>query len=163
MKAVLWWRRVVHHLASRWGKPCVHATRQVLRFALVFTVSTASACADSSISLLPELAHADADDDARPCAADADCGDRLPRCNPTTLICVDCLSDDDCGGEEPPKCLPEIWECVQCVSDADCNSDEPYCEPDGNRCEVCFLDAHCAAGEVCDTGEEWCVEAVVTP
>ena len=115
---------------------------------------------DSSISLLPELANSDAGDETETCATDVDCSDHDPRCNLTTNICVDCLSDDDCGGEAPPKCLLEAGDCVQCVSDADCSTGEPYCDPDGNHCEECFLDEHCDVGEVCDPDEERCVEPV---
>ena len=152
----------MHQDVSRWGILWLRATKESLRFALLFVVLTASACTDSSISLLPELANTEGGDEAKACTTDADCSDHAPRCNPIVLVCVDCLSDDDCGGGEPPKCRLDTWECVHCVSDADCDSVEPYCDPDGNHCEKCWLDEHCAAGEVCDATEELCVEAVAT-
>ena len=65
------------------------------------------------------------------CASDADCPGRElgghwfeTKCNATTGVCRDCVTDDDCT---QPFCLTDLGECGDCRSDADCASPKPSC------------------------------------
>jgi len=90
------------------------------------------------------------------------------KCNSTTALCVQCISDSDCGGSTP-YCFANT--CVQCIESKHCRKDEdctascqsdhtcasgapvvncaltnaslPHCEINTATCVECVLDSQC--------------------
>ena len=148
----------MHAAVSRSGILHARPAKEAFLLALSVTLAPLAGCMDSSISLLPGLADAGQGGEDPRCHSDAECDERAPICNPQTRACVECIGDDDCGGDRPQVCLVTRGECVQCSSDDQCTSAEPYCDPESNYCEECLADEHCAAGQICDLEDERCVE-----
>ena len=74
-------------------------------------------------------------------------------CNRQARACVQCLSDNDCGG--PLTCDRDSYTCVlRCQRSSDCPGGA-ICS--GNHCVPCRDDNQCSNGLVCDTNSG-CVE-----
>lgn len=76
----------------------------------------------------------------------------------TTLGCVQCLGDVDCGAGNP-FCLS--GRCEQCRNNADCGAAAPACWPGDHEChEKCTDDSQCGDNgtKLCDTATGACVE-----
>lgn len=70
-------------------------------------------------------------------------------------VCVECLTDNNCGNK---FCDPSSHTCVECVTSGDCKLDKPYCS--GHRCRQCLVAENCGdEGLTCDTREGRCVPA----
>jgi len=116
-----------------------------------------------------------------PCGCDGE--DACPtgmQCDPTTMLCMGCLSDTDCPNDPlKPRCDTQAVDtstdpatlgvCVPCVEDANCQhiSDptRPYClaksAPDVNECVECILDEHCPGdAPVCDLTTHMCASCI---
>jgi hypothetical protein len=79
-------------------------------------------------------------------------------CQPRLGLCVDCVSNGDCGGQLP-TCDPERGSCVECIASGDCPAQQPLCDASTSRCIECSTDADCSAtGEVCLAGAQRCVQ-----
>ena len=117
------------------------------------------------------------------CGSNPECSGTTPLCNTTSLACVQCLADGDCGAASPtPKCK-DSTTCVECLADTDCgNPAASVCDPGSDRCVECIddstcltpgmthcnasthqcvacsSDAHCAMGEQCDPTSHTCVD-----
>ena len=117
------------------------------------------------------------------CGNNPECSGVLPFCNSTTLACVQCLSDANCGAASPtPKCKnsttcvqctssmdcatpgltackPTTNTCVECVDDSTCTAPgKTRCNTTTNTCVGCTDDTQCAAGEQCDPASNTCVD-----
>ncbi|HEX9619998.1 MAG TPA: fibro-slime domain-containing protein [Polyangiaceae bacterium] len=80
------------------------------------------------------------------CGADAECADGA-RCDVGRRVCVECLSDADCGDAE--TCISKTCQAVvRCSVPADCLPDR-VCDEGLGRCVDCLGDGDCAATEVC--------------
>ena len=119
------------------------------------------------------------------CSSDKDCTDLGLLCDPSTSVCVECVTSGDCAGGERCEsgsctevqgcensldcvdapgnrkvCDSASGECVECVAPADC--------PDDNDCTAnecvpftpCVNSLDCPTGEVCDVDRGRCVECV---
>ena len=93
--------------------------------------------------------------DVGPCGT---CSAPRARCDETTMMCVECLVEVHCGGED--KC-DTTGTCVECLTNADCSdSAMPICGTDG-ACRACGADTECmdtAATPVCDEDSGRCEE-----
>ncbi len=100
----------------------------------------------------------------------------------TTIGCVDCLGDSDCGAANPfchqgkcrecedaddcnagSACFPKDHEChPACSGNADCDkNDESLCDPDSGACVGCFDDADCGGDDpFCDPATQQCSECL---
>jgi hypothetical protein len=79
-------------------------------------------------------------------------------CQPRFGLCVDCVSNSDCGGQLR-ACDPERGSCVECIAAADCPAQQPLCDASTSRCIECSTDVDCSAtGEVCLPGAQRCVQ-----
>lgn len=111
-----------------------------------------------------------------------------PMCDPSTNVCVVCVTDDDCAGTATPVCDDVTKDCRACESDADCPAALPACQPAGTcgecsstnttlciaplsvcepgtgTCVNCVSDDDCATEEAphCDTGVNICRECLVS-
>ncbi len=94
------------------------------------------------------------------CRSNSDCpSNSIARyCNSATHICVQCISDSQCSGEEVCEngvCKANACKTPEsCKSDGDCpsNSTAPRCDPAAKRCVQCVTSSHCSAGETCESG-----------
>jgi hypothetical protein len=88
------------------------------------------------------------------CASSADCGvDGLPYCDEARAVCVQCLGDANCGGDQP-YCDVTAGRCVECLTDVNCGgTGTPYCRPEALRCVQCLTDANCGPDSRCDNFE----------
>lgn len=70
-------------------------------------------------------------------------------CDAETDTCVQCTSDNHCGGD---VCDTDSHDCVGCLSDDDC--DGAFCDDASQACVQCLEDAHCGdpAASRCDAG-----------
>ncbi|MCH2110310.1 MAG: hypothetical protein MK135_13385 [Polyangiaceae bacterium] len=87
------------------------------------------------------------------CESDKACRDNNQVCDTARYVCVDCLSDNDCGEES----ICEASTCstvTACTSTKDCSLEE-VCASDLGRCVECNSDADCLGGASCD--ENRCV------
>jgi hypothetical protein len=105
-------------------------------------------------------------------------GQECPVLCDTSLGCVECLDDSDCGAAAPAciygrceqcgdkadcpdgqSCYPENHECrPSCTSGQDCTGDAPICDATG-ACVGCETDMDCPSGEpLCDPLTKQCVE-----
>lgn len=83
-------------------------------------------------------------------AARRDAGDRE---NCEDRACSPCDSDRGCGEEDgEPGLCGVAGMCVECLQDADCRGDEPYCDP-AEGCVECRRDEDCTEGQACEDGE----------
>lgn len=108
------------------------------------------------------------------CDVDAPCDGPLAVCDPTTGLCVGCLSDDDCSGDQ--LCDAATQSCVdpECASDDECpggfecqsgecvSIDDIICAAESSRCEgdtliLCSRDGTSETTADCDP-EERCIE-----
>jgi hypothetical protein len=78
------------------------------------------------------------------CAADADCRADVPRCDPSTFKCVQCVADLDCSDLTKPECTSH--HCARCTSNVACSArkDTP----------VCYLGKEAATSAGDSTGKE---------
>jgi hypothetical protein len=93
------------------------------------------------------------------CAVDggaANCQSMQEVCNPSSGLCVGCLSNQDCqiDGGMQPFCDTTAGVCVQCLAAADCPYSSPGCS-DGT-CGLCQMPTDCPAGLTCDTTQFTC-------
>ena len=64
------------------------------------------------------------------CTTNAECAAADPFCEPSSHICVECLTNSDCASKPgTPICDPSRFACVGCLAHADCPSGA--CLPDG--------------------------------
>lgn len=68
--------------------------------------------------------------DAKACGMG--CSESAPHCNPSSGVCVECLTSAHCTGDKT-VCHPTELRCVECVSELDCEQGE-YCEPSSSKC-----------------------------
>ena len=125
--------------------------------------------------------------ECEPAAGNPDQGcidEARPRCEPQSLLCVECLGDSDCA---TAQCLTSRHACVECVrnevclkgsicntatngciegcsggvGDANCPAATPVCDPvrgsGHGACVECLRDADCPRTKVCDTTKAMCV------
>lgn len=104
------------------------------------------------------------------CSNDSECS---LFCDPVLNHCVECLGDDDCGGQ---PCDKETGSCVGCLSDEDCpaykegpvlcSGNKPCggkwiqkrCNQEKKECETaCKTDKECPGTMVCHPVRETCV------
>lgn len=78
------------------------------------------------------------------CLSDGDCGGATPACDTTSNQCVGCIDDSYCGGAAP-ACDTTRNQCVPCMSDDHCGGSTPYCDGDTNQCVSCTSRPHCCA------------------
>jgi len=84
------------------------------------------------------------------CVDDDSCADG-GACEPTSHICVPCVTDDHCHGDKG-ACESTTHTCVACVNDDHCHGDKHACLPATNSCVECVNDDHCGGDKgVCDT------------
>jgi Cys-rich repeat protein len=97
------------------------------------------------------------------CTSDAQCSFPLPYCDPSALVCVECLGDPNCAnfGNGRNTCDLGTHTCVQCATDAQCGGGRPYCAP-GGTCVACLSDGNCTGGQKCDPNTYRCVNACTT-
>lgn len=94
------------------------------------------------------------------CLADGDCGaaSATPKCKNSTT-CVQCLGNTDCANPATPACSPTSNTCVECVDDSTCTTPgKTHCNTATNQCVGCTADAQCAMGEQCDPTSHTCVD-----
>lgn len=69
------------------------------------------------------------------------------QCNPHSGMCVECLTQADCGGDAGMLCDPKSFECVQCVKRTDCDE---HLACVAGACGACMNDDQCGDGAKCD-------------
>jgi len=73
------------------------------------------------------------------------------------LFCTDDSCDPGTGCHtDPHVCEGGVCDeggnvCVECLSDTDCSGDEAFCNPDNHTCVECLSDATCTDGNLCTT------------
>jgi hypothetical protein len=67
-----------------------------------------------------------------------------------TNMCVDCVSNTQCGGSTP-VCNLLTNTCVGCVTSLSCSGSTPVCDPGTNTCVGCVTAVDCADGSECTT------------
>jgi Cys-rich repeat protein len=87
--------------------------------------------------MAPDPAPLMACDDAGTCPM-------MEHCDPASGLCVDCLTDMDCGAKK--TCRTSDHTCVACLTNADCMPGQA-CDPATNRCVApqCIADAQSPA------------------
>lgn len=89
----------------------------------------------------------------------------LPVCSTEENVCVTCMTNDDCEGDN--VCLTDTHTCAECAVSTDCVvAEKPICLTDGdvNTCSACTSDTQCADKNISkshcllDTGA--CVECI---
>ncbi|MEZ4442585.1 MAG: hypothetical protein R3B72_26060 [Polyangiaceae bacterium] len=70
-------------------------------------------------------------------------------CDPNTGLCVECLNDNQCGGDQ--LCSPD-GVCVDCLSNNDCGNNNPICDPTQGQCVECVFNGDCN-GDPCIDNE----------
>ncbi len=111
---------------------------------------------------------------AKSCAADKDCANPTPRCDPQSKICVACIdpAGSDCpagslcdakthacvpgcskahGCGDGGACEADAGTCVECVADADCRDPmRKRCDPATHACSACLpSNDDCPVGNYC--------------
>lgn len=82
-----------------------------------------------------------------PCQSDKDCRSADGLCHPDRSVCVECLTENDCGTNE--ACLSGLCSpYTTCTSTRDCPLDE-VCDTSVERCVECIGDNDCVDGQVC--------------
>ena len=83
-------------------------------------------------------------------------------CDPTTNVCVGCITNDDCHGSATSICDPVTKKCRDCSTDADCPATAPACQPSGvcGECSVTNLTKCVAPQSVCEPASGTCVNCV---
>ncbi len=125
--------------------------RYAVALAMIAGVSFAAAgCGapdETRIDLLPSAAV------GSPCAADGDCAVPSPYCNAVAKVCVECVTDTNCGKK---VCETATGTCQDCQTSGDCSGSRPYCA--AGDCVECLAAGNCPNdGETCDTIEGKCV------
>lgn len=110
----------------------------------------AAACGvaeDTHIDLLPSAAV------GSPCGGDGDCAVPAPYCDSIAKVCVECLTDANCGKK---VCEAATRTCQDCKTSGDCSGNSPYCS--NGDCVECLAAGNCPnESETCDTVEGKCV------
>jgi Cys-rich repeat protein len=110
----------------------------------------AAACGvgeEERIDLLPSAAV------GSPCGSDGDCAVPAPYCDSIAKVCVECLTDTNCGKK---VCDPITRTCQDCQTSGDCSGNSPYCS--SGDCVECLTAGNCPNdAETCDTLEGKCV------
>jgi hypothetical protein len=85
-----------------------------------------------------------------------------PLCDPSTNVCVGCITDDDCYGSNKIICDSATKQCRECNSDADCPSSAPACQPSGlcGECSTSNLTKCVAPLSICEPTSGTCVNCV---
>jgi hypothetical protein len=87
-----------------------------------------------------------------PCTSDKTCTPNEQLCDDARSICVDCMSDSDCG--DSARCVEGFCETfASCTNSRDCAANQ-VCELNDGRCVECLGDEDCPKGSVC--GEQSC-------
>jgi len=106
----------------------------------------------------------------KPCAVDGgaspgaiDCAKLRAECDPATLLCAYCLSDEEClvgtvSRHSPPVPICVLGSCTACRSPSDCFEGQPGCLPQlgANACGECLSDSDCLPGAPCDPATNVC-------
>ena len=88
------------------------------------------------------------------CTESVQCGNET--CNLSTGRCVDCVSAEDCDGDE--ACNVRSGQCTrQCERDKDCKGSDK-CDLDNGYCVECLSTADCRDQRVCSATTGACVE-----
>lgn len=90
------------------------------------------------------------------CAGDGDCGAAAPFC--VTGHCEECAGPGDCGAAQ--ACWPGKNEChPACGSNADCPGDAKLCDQDSGACVECIEDVDCPNDHpLCSPAHGTCVD-----
>ena len=85
-----------------------------------------------------------------------------PLCDPSTNLCVACITDDDCVGTPTPVCDDTTKTCRGCLTDADCTAGAPACQPSGlcGECSATNLTLCVAPLSVCEPATGICVNCI---
>lgn len=83
------------------------------------------------------------------CGADNPCSGPLPLCDLTTMLCEECLTDEDCseGLCVDRACQPACSSDSDCAGGQECNAARGLCRSIG-----CGTSADCLTGETCTAG-----------
>ena len=94
------------------------------------------------------------------CESDAQCAAPTPYCDVGPGVCVPCLNDGHCAGDQ--VCKLDTHSCVDCFMDAHCVNPTPRCWLDTFTCVECTSDGHCDVGanERCNLGTHTCTDFV---
>jgi hypothetical protein len=90
------------------------------------------------------------------CLSDDHCGGNYPHCNLEDNRCRTCVTDDHCPDKEnAPHCDPQYpGQCRACVDNSHCGGDTPVCDPYANNgvgaCVACTANEGCEAPQFCD-------------
>jgi hypothetical protein len=94
-----------------------------------------------------------------------DCSTQQLICDPTSRVCVSCLSDTDCTNAQTPYCGADIDagnKCVQCINAGQCPSSTPGCNSFFLMCGSCFASGDCpSSAPVCQNFA--CAQSCVLP
>ncbi len=84
------------------------------------------------------------------------CEGSRPLCSASLGTCVECTSDEQCGGR---RCAKDSGHCVECLADGDCDG-ALTCDPASHGCvSRCSRDEDdCPGDRVCDVVRELCVQ-----
>ena len=88
----------------------------------------------------------------------------LSRCDPDTLHCSECLSDEDCSLTGYGTCIS--GRCELCANDTMCaaiNTSLPFCYLFDFSCNECFMNSHCENNTasnktICNLANKTCIE-----
>jgi hypothetical protein len=112
-----------------------------------FGAASCGGSEDARIELLPSAAS------GSPCASEGDCAVPSPYCDAIAKVCVECLTDTNCGKK---VCDATTRTCKDCQTSGDCSGNSPYCA--SGDCVECLTAGNCPNdGETCDTVEGKCV------
>jgi hypothetical protein len=121
---------------------------------LVAAALTGPGCGSADEERIELLPSATGPEPSAPrCSSDQECAVPLPYCDPDESVCVECLTDTNCGKK---VCEQSSHTCQDCQSSGDCSGSNPYCS-DGD-CVECLAPGNCPEpNETCDTVEKKCV------
>lgn len=104
-------------------------------------------------------APAEASGNASACSSSRDCAPPTPYCLPSTGVCVECVTQRNCGGSVQAYCDTTSNTCVECLLDENCTKLAPYCSTSLGLCVECLSSANCGdPGLTCDRLNYRCVE-----
>ncbi|MCC6336771.1 MAG: hypothetical protein IT380_22615 [Myxococcales bacterium] len=91
------------------------------------------------------------------------CSGSTPVCDEANNRCVICTATTGCSGLTP-VCFTDanggLGRCMTCLAGQGCSGSTPFCDvtvPPTGACYQCDFNAHCAAGQACDTTTRTCV------
>ncbi len=99
------------------------------------------------------------------CLDDADCMGGVCKVDMSSSsgnVCVECLVNENCGGDRP-ICDTATNECTaSCTSDAECRGDKPVCNTSRNLCVECLDSSRCtdSTATQCNLSSNECVECL---